>query len=954
MFRKNYQTWNQSLATRLPRSLSSLETWGFGLTGLLLWTGAAPGAHAELGPQAICVWLPGAIVGMLINLQVQRLGMRSPEMSGGTPNYMTRLLKHYPGIARYGAIGYFISWVAVLPVSAIILTDLIKVNLNAVGLDCPETLLRIGFTGIAFIVAFSGTRALGILHVFFVVPAVGLLLAFCIQGMGWLAFSPASPGFFPPSWPSFNFALWAKWFIIAAYAVYACETASSFVADSQRPDETLRCLPFTAWLIPPVYLGGSWVLMRLATEPGLKDDTFLNLLATAKPFWGQSAAFLVTFLIVSGCLLSCATAASNCPRILYQLARDGHLAPVFAVSSRQGVLGPSLVLTFLLSLVCLVWGNVPRIAMVTGVGWLASFIAFHWGLWLRRRRQEVLLPWWSLGFCVVETVILFVGGWAWNWQDLLMGLVLPLAILAGDAAIRRIRFAPLHPSWWIERYRQRSSHQVKDFVAFQVIILMLLVSSTTAIAWLIRDKFTRISTDASSNLLVVLLMTITFVAIAIACWTSLPQVTAIAEAREQAENLFITALDTVPDTILVVDERGVICQTNPAAQSLFQMKTDKLVGYPLQKLISGLADTPDKWPHTSEQILRQEHTDSPSYMIEATISQRSNRNVFEYIVILRDITARKQEQITLQQSEARSRQQAQQLEQAIKELRRTQTQLIQTEKMSSLGQLVAGVAHEINNPVNFIHGNLNYVNEYSNNLLTLIDLYQQHYPNTVPVVEEYIQEIDLNFLLEDLPKILSSMKVGSERIRQIVLTLRNFSRLDESEMKPVNIHEGIDSTLLILQNRLKATSDYPAIKIIKNYENLPEIECYAGQLNQAFMHLISNAIDSLRSHDKNRSLEAKLKQPSTITISTQILDNNRIGISIKDNGLGINEAVKSRLFDPFFTTKPVGEGTGLGLSITYQIIVNKHDGRLECISEVGEGAEFWLEIPVKQKPSLSF
>lgn len=290
--------------------------------------------------------------------------------------------------------------------------------------------------------------------------------------------------------------------------------------------------------------------------------------------------------------------------------------------------------------------------------------------------------------------------------------------------------------------------------------------------------------------------------------------------------------------------------------------------------------------------------------------------------------------------------QAQKLEQALKELQQTQTQLIQTEKMSSLGQLVAGIAHEINNPVNFIHGNLKHVDEYAQDLLKLLSLYQQHYAQPVPAIQDHMNEIDLEFLLEDFPKILASMKLGCDRIRQIVLSLRNFSRLDEAEMKQVDIHEGIDSTLLILQHRLKAKGEQPEIRLVKNYGNLPLVECSAGSMNQVFMNLISNAIDALDAYNSQRSLAALKANPSQITITTEVLKPNRVTIRIADNGPGMPKSVRERLFEPFFTTKPIGKGTGLGLSISYQIVVEKHRGAIWCESQPGHGSEFWIEIPI--------
>lgn len=295
-----------------------------------------------------------------------------------------------------------------------------------------------------------------------------------------------------------------------------------------------------------------------------------------------------------------------------------------------------------------------------------------------------------------------------------------------------------------------------------------------------------------------------------------------------------------------------------------------------------------------------------------------------------------------------AQQKAQELEDTLKELQRTQGQLIQSEKMSSLGQLVAGVAHEINNPVNFIYGNLLHATQYTKDILNLLHLYQEEYPNPTPTILEEINAIELDYLVEDLPKLLSSMKTGAERIREIVKSLRNFSRLDEAEMKEVDIHEGIDSTLLILHHRFKAKSDHSKINIIKEYGALPLVECYPGQLNQVFMNLLSNAIDAIESlPSKCASSEIKT-QPGLIQIQTHRIDETNIRVMITDNGSGMSESVRERIFDPFFTTKPIGQGTGLGLSISYSIITNKHGGELNCVSTPNEGTTFILEIPIRQ------
>ncbi|MBE9205544.1 GHKL domain-containing protein [Nostoc sp. LEGE 06077] len=289
-------------------------------------------------------------------------------------------------------------------------------------------------------------------------------------------------------------------------------------------------------------------------------------------------------------------------------------------------------------------------------------------------------------------------------------------------------------------------------------------------------------------------------------------------------------------------------------------------------------------------------------------------------------------ELARQNLEQRVEERTQELQNLLQDLQETQGQLIQTEKMSSLGQMVAGIAHEINNPVSFIYGNIQHAHEYVEDLLELVKLYQQQYPEPSDVITEKIEDIDLTFISHDLSNLLSSMKLGAQRIREIVLSLRNFSRLDEAEMKDVDIHEGIDNTLLILNHKI--TSD---ITVIKNYHNLPLIECYPAQINQVFMNILSNAIDALTEHNNNLDKQ--------IIIDTLKINDNYAKISIKDNGEGIPLAVQNKIFDPFFTTKAVGKGTGLGLSVCYQI-VEKHQGKIEVISQVDKGTQLAITLPI--------
>ncbi len=351
----------------------------------------------------------------------------------------------------------------------------------------------------------------------------------------------------------------------------------------------------------------------------------------------------------------------------------------------------------------------------------------------------------------------------------------------------------------------------------------------------------------------------------------------------------------------------------------------------------------------SAEIIERKIAEEALLQAKAELEQRVEERTFEL------------RQATLQSiaTAATAQEQATKLEFTLRELQQTQAQLVQSEKMFSLGQMVAGVAHEINNPVGFIYSNLTYANEYALDLLELVQLYQKYYPQPPADIQSTIEAIELDFIEKDLPQIFASMKIGAERINQIVLSLRNFSRLDEANIKQVDIHEGIDSTLLLLQYRLKPRPAHSAIHIIKEYGNLPKVQCYVGQLNQVFMNVLTNAIDAIDElhklrtskktafldKDARRSLEDIQDNPSTICIHTEVADSMNVIIRIADNGCGMTEEIKSKIFDPFFTTKPVGSGTGLGMSISYQII-EKHNGHLKFISAPLQGTEFIIQIPI--------
>ncbi|WP_341734645.1 PAS domain S-box protein [Microcoleus sp. EPA2] len=314
--------------------------------------------------------------------------------------------------------------------------------------------------------------------------------------------------------------------------------------------------------------------------------------------------------------------------------------------------------------------------------------------------------------------------------------------------------------------------------------------------------------------------------------------------------------------------------------------------------------------------------------------------------LITDISEQKRSEEALLRSQTELTEQKQQLEHTLHELRQTQAVLIHTEKMSTLGQMVAGVAHEINNPVSSVCGNLVHLSHYTEDLLDLLAVYQDQFSEPPAIIQDKIEEIELDFLLEDLPKAMSSMQVGADRIREIVRSLQIFSRKDDHKMSSVNLHEGIDGTLLILQSRLRARGGYPEITVIKEYGNLPLVECYGGKVNQVFMNLIGNAIDAIEEYNDGRSVAEAKANRSKIKIKTEV-QNSKAIIRISDNGPGMPKEVSQQLFEAFFTTKPAGKGTGLGLSISHKV-VTEHNGKLSCVSEPGQGAEFIIELPIEQ------
>lgn len=636
-----------SLAPRLPRSLSALETWGFAFSGLLLWLFTAPDMLAELGGSGIWVWVPVAIIGMLLNFQVRHFAKSAQDSVGGTPVFTARLFEKQPVLARFAGLSGFQGWIAVPAISALGLGEITRNLLLEIGYTVPRQLLAVGFMIVLFGIAFAGTRVLSILHLFFVIPAVALLLLFIVQGMSHALSTVNAAGAVPSPAPTIHD--WMKWFLIAVYAAYAVETGSAFIGDSKHPRSVLRALIAAAVVNPLVFIGGSWVLAASAGSATVAKPLDLIHVA-ASVMWGSHAITLVSFLLVSGWLLTATTIVGYGSRVLWQMGADGFLSGTLARTSAAGV--PTVALSW-----SLLWCSVylvmdPSTTFIFTVSnYFVCMALFHLGMWWNRHDPaRSKWPWLSLSFFGLETVVFIVGGLELGATRILGALLLPVAMMGIDWGIQAVRIPKLR-IFSAEPATISRDRKGGDSVTVHVVSILIIVVGTVLLSWRV---FSRLDRDAEYGPFVVVLILLTgSVAVAFSAWLSVRHAQKEEEARKWAESLFRFERDP----LLVVEESGAISDCNEAAKVFFG---DQVTPELPARL--GLTGPPAQWPSRASW-------EFGAHTFDLSISKVETDRFSSFLISLRDVTAQHQ-----------------------------------AERNRSAGEFLSIVSHELRTPLTAIHG----------------------------------------------------------------------------------------------------------------------------------------------------------------------------------------------------------------------------------------------------------
>ena len=885
---------------RLPRTLSVPETWGFGFTVLLFWLVVAPEVHEALGPAALAVWLPAALVGVVINLQIRKLALARPDAAGGSPVFVADLWSDRPLIARWSGLAYFHSWAIVPPAVSWLIADLAAENLQALGYSVSATPILILLMGAIYLTAFSGIRVLSVVHLFFLLPSLGLLLLFGVQGLGWLLFSDASPGPLSTTLELPGWTAWLAGYFLVAYTTYGIDTAAAFSADSRSPRATIACLVAAAVLVLPIMVGGSWLLLELGPPAGGQLSVIGVLETAAAPFWGGFTPLGVTFTLAASMVLACATSVAVAPRVAWQLGQDGVLASTFGRLYGRRIPRNALLLATVVA-VAHIWLDPVEMILLGGATWVGFWCLMHLGLWRRRREPQVLWPQLALGLGILEATVLVLGGWAAGSWWIPAGLLVPVALMGVDQAVR----------WRLDprtSERPEAKERAVGSQAWEIVLMVALILMTLLAGWTVGRLVGLELTPAAIRLTVIVLLVSAFVGAAWASWTSLRKLELLERdiQEREASEWALRASEARLDLALEAGRAGVWDLDVTSGTVTRAGQWEAFLNRPLADLEGSLAGWeallhPDDREPVLERLRTHLNRQSPIFESEHRLRTGSD----DWVWVL-------ERGHVVESDEAGQPVRMLGTTADLTDRKRLEHQFAQAQKMEAVGRLAGGVAHDFNNVLTAILGTA--------------DL----------LLSDEGEELDEQHRAD-----LQEIRDAARRAADITHQLLAFSRRQQLRPRLVDVNHAVEKTTRLLNRLIQPTVQLET----RCQTGLTPVRADPTQLEQAIVNLALNARDAMPGG-------------GTLVISTRpypiseelaedvegVSPGPGIAVSVADQGGGITPEVRTRLFEPFFTTKEIGKGTGLGLAMVYGF-VRQSGGLVLVDTELGEGTTISLVFP---------
>ncbi len=982
---------------RLPRTLSVPETWGFGFTVLVFWLVVAPEVHQDLGPAALLVWLPAALAGVVVNLQIRKLALGRPDAAGGSPVYVAELWSDRPLVARWAGLAYFHSWAIVPPAISWLVADLAAGSLAGLGVAVPTTPIFLLIVGTIYLTAFSGVRVLSVVHLFFLLPSLGLLILLGVHGLGWLALGSESPGLLAvrPELP--HWSVWFAGYFLVAYTTYGIDTAAAFTADSRRPRATIECLVAAAVLILPVMVGGSWLLSQAGPAPDLEIPALAVLEGLASLLWGGLAPAAVTFMLAASMILACATSVAVSPRVVWQLSQDRVLASTFGHLGRGGVPRNALAFAAVVALLH-IWLDPVQMILLGGASWVAFWCLMHLGLWRRRGRADVLWPGLALAMAVLEGTVLVVGGWLAGGWWVAAGILVPFGLIGVDRGVRTY----LDPRSGRVPWRRETVHTSQ---ALEIVLMVTLILGSVAAGWAAGRLVGNNGSSAGTRFSVLVFLISAFVGIAWASWTSLRRLELLDRSQTQLREL----IGSTKDAVIAVDPEGRIRSANPAAVGLLRLAEDQMAGTPLPDLVPGLQGPPRLWD--SWQEFEIPGADG-SRVVELAAASGPEPVWNEFTVTIRDLTDRKRDEAALRASETRldlaleatragvwdldvgsgrvfragqweavlgtslrrngtldewkEAVHPDDLPEAVRRLEdhvRGRTATFESEHrlltadgawrwVLARGTAVSRDADGVATRVLGTTSDLSDRKRLERQLLQaqkmeavgrLAGGVAHDFNNVVTAILGAVELLlmDHERLEEDQEADLVEIRDAAARAGQITHQLLAFSRRQQLSPQVVDVNGAVARVERLMRRLIREE-----VEVRVEPDPQPgRLRADPAQLEQAILNLAVNARDAM---PRGGTLTVRTSPYRITPELAEDVEGVEAGpavlLSVADTGEGMTEHTRKNLFEPFFTTREAGRGTGLGLAMVYGF-VRQSGGLVLVDSEEGEGTTVSLVFP---------